>query len=54
MKSEIKRFSSLILSDDITIHKNKAYFKIFQLSLEKPAAERTEENDLAIAKILIE
>ena len=53
LKSESKRFSSLVLANAISIEDNKIYFKIFMLSLEKPPLERTEEDDLATCKVLI-
>jgi hypothetical protein len=54
LKCQAKRFSTLVLSNSITIEDKKVYFKLFLLTLDKPPHERTEEDNLTTAKILNE
>lgn len=44
LKSQSKRFSTLIISNTIAIEDSQTFFKLFMLYLEKHIHDRTEED----------
>jgi hypothetical protein len=42
----------MIISNAVTIEEKKLYFKMFELCLERPTNERTENDEVATAKVL--